>query len=177
MQHLLFCQLVIFLPLFSKGYDITILDKDSYRVKEASTFGFRVHFGDGTRRDILRAVGIEGYEAVIVCTDQRQVTNTIVDLIKTSSPAAKIYARSYDRFHSLELYDKAVDYSVRETFESALVLGKHILMGLGSSEELVDEHIADIRRRDKERLMEQAKGDYHSGMDRIHRKPVRPEPL
>ncbi len=97
----------------------------------------------------MRAVGIEGYEAVIVCTDQRQVTSTIVDLIKTSSPAAKIYARSYDRFHSLELYDKAVDYSVRETFESALVLGKHILMGLGSSEELVDEHIADIRRRDK----------------------------
>lgn len=164
-------------PLFSKGYDITILDNDPHRVKEASTFGFKVHFGDGARRDILKAAAIEKYEAVIVCTDQKVVTSSIVDLVKTCNPETKIYARSYDRVHSLELYDKAVDYSVRETFESALALGKHILMELGSSEELVNEHIADIRRRDKERLMEQAKGDYHSGMDRIHRKPVRPEPL
>lgn len=164
-------------PLFSNGYDITILDNDSHRVKDAGSFGFRVHYGDGTRRDILRAVGIESFEAIAVCTDNKDITNKIVDQIQSANSTAKIFARSYDRMHSIQLYDKKVEYSVRETFESALVLGKQVLIGLGASEDDADDHVADIRQRDKERLMEQAKGDYHSGSDRIHRKPVRPEPL
>ncbi|WP_223668806.1 cation:proton antiporter domain-containing protein [Kangiella shandongensis] len=168
---------IISQPLFSKGFDVTILDNDTQRVKDAGSFGFRVHFGDGTRRDILKAAGIQSFEAVIVCTDKKETTNSIVDLVKSVNPQTKIFARSYDRVHSLELYDKQVDYSVRETFESALVLGKRTLIGLGVSESLADEHIKDIRLRDKERLIEQAKGDLRAGMDKIHRRAVKPEPI
>lgn len=164
-------------PLFSKGYDVTILDNDAHRVKDAGSFGFRVHFGDGTRRDILRAAGVEGFQAVLVCTDDKSTTNKVIDLVNQMNPAAKIFARSYDRIHSAELFDKKIDYSVRETFESALVLGKQTLIGLGATDESADEHIADIRKRDKERLLEQVKGDSKSGISRIHREPVKPEPI
>ena len=164
-------------PLFSKGYEVTILDNDANRVKDAGSFGFRVHYGDGTRRDILRVARIEGFQAVIVCTDNQSTTNKIIDLVNQANPAAKVFARSYDRTHSVELFAKKVDYSVRETFESALMLGKQTLIGLGASEEAANEHIADIRQRDKDRLMEQVKGDSMSGITRMHRQPVKPEPI
>ncbi|GAA0212190.1 monovalent cation:proton antiporter-2 (CPA2) family protein [Kangiella japonica] len=168
---------VVSQPLFSKGYDITILDNDADRVRDAATFGFRIHFGDGRRRDILKAAGISRFNAVIICTDAPSTTNHIIEKIQASNPNAKIFARSYDRIHSVELYSKDISFSVRETFDSALELSKQVLIGVGVDENEALDHINDIRRRDKERLMEQVKGDRYSGKDRVHIKAVKPEPL
>lgn len=168
---------VVSQPLFAEGMSITILDNDSDRVEEAKKFGFKVFYGDGRRRDILRASGIKKVQSVMVVTDNRLTNSTIVDLVKHENPKAKIYVRSFDRLHSIELYRKEIDYSVRETFESALILSQRALQGMGIDKETAKAVVADIRTRDRNRLIEQVKGDMFSGQQHILNKPIKPEPL
>ena len=84
--------------------------------------------------------------------------------------------RSYDRGHALELIRAGVDYQIRETVESACLMGAEGLRALGFADVDIEETAADIRQRDNERLSEQVQGDIMSGLDRMHTQPV-PEPL
>ncbi|WP_421707835.1 cation:proton antiporter [Algihabitans sp.] len=164
-------------PLFAEGVEVTILDNDADRVLDAQRFGFRVHYGDGRRRDVLRAAGAADADLIAVCVDDPETADQIVALVKAEFAQAKLYVRSYDRRHSIRLRQAEVDYSVRETFESALRLAEKVLLALGTSEERVVGTIADVRERDLDRLQQQADGGLHSGLERLHVAPVRPEPL
>ena len=50
-------------PLLEK-YNVTLLDHDANRIREAKRFGARVHFGDGTRPEVLQAAGAIAPEPV-----------------------------------------------------------------------------------------------------------------
>lgn len=164
-------------PLFASGIDVTILDHNVDRINEANTFGFRVHYGDGRRRDILRTAGINKIDAVAVCTDNPETTNHIVAEIKQENPTIKVYVRSRDRHHSIRLFELGPEYSVRETFESALLLSKHLLIGLGTGEPQAQDLISDIRAKDLLRLKAQVSEGFHAGNEHLHVTAVKPEPL
>ena len=121
-------------------------------MRQAARFGFRIYFGDGTRRDVLRAAGAEQAAIICVCVDKADVANRIVDLVMHEFPAAKVYVRSWDRGHTLELLAKGVDYELRETYESALAFGAETLRGIGFTADEADEVVAEVRRRDADRL-------------------------
>ena len=104
-------------------------------------------------------------------------SDQIVALVKAEFAQAKLYLRAYDRRHSIRLRQAEVDYSVRETFESALRLAEKVLLAHGTPEEKVVGTIADVRERDLDRLQQQAEGGLQSGLERLHVAPVRPEPL
>lgn len=163
--------------LLASGRDVTILDDSPDRVRQASTFGFRIYFGDGTRLDMLRAAGIERAKIVAVCTHRKEITDKIVDLIRSEYPDVRLFVRSYDRIHSLELRARDVEYEVRETLESGLLFGRRTLEGLGATEDEAYEIGEDIRRRDEERLRLQAQEGILAGRELIHKRPVKPEPL
>jgi CPA2 family monovalent cation:H+ antiporter-2 len=163
--------------LLASGRDVTIIDDSADRVRQAAAFGFRIYFGDGTRLDVLRAAGIEKAKIVAVCTHKKETTNKIVELIQSECPEMRIYARSYDRVHSIELRGRDVEYELRETLESGLLFGRRTLEGLGVSEDEAYEIGEDIRRRDEERLKLQAQEGIMAGRDLMHQRPVKPEPL
>jgi len=163
--------------LLSGGRDVTVIESSAERVRTVEKFGFRIYFGDGTRRDVLEAAGIRRAKIVAVCTNRRETTDRIVDLIQSSFPHAKLYVRSYDRTHTLGLRAKGVDYELRETFESGLTFGRKALEGLGVEEELAREIMDDVRHRDEERLAIQAVEGIYAGSDKLRTRPVNPEPL
>ena len=163
--------------LLASGRDVTIIDDSADRVRQAAAFGFRIYFGDGTRLDVLRAAGIEKAKIVAVCTHKKEITTKIVELIQSECPDMRIYARSYDRIHSIELRSRDVEYELRETLESGLLFGRRTLEGLGVSEDDAYEIGEDIRRRDEERLKLQAQEGIQAGRDLMHNRPVKPEPL
>jgi glutathione-regulated potassium-efflux system protein KefB len=45
--------------LLAQGIEISLIDNDPDRIREAERFGFKVYFGDGARLDILRQSGAE----------------------------------------------------------------------------------------------------------------------
>jgi glutathione-regulated potassium-efflux system protein KefB len=162
--------------LLASGVKLSVIDKDPVRIRDAQRYGFKVFFGEGTRLDTLRHSGAGEADAIMVCIDDRQAAMHIVKLAQGEFPQARLLVRSYDREHAVELIRAGVDYQIRETVESAYLMGAEGLRALGYAPADVEEAASDIRRRDAERLSEQVQGDPMSGLDRIHF-PIIPEPL
>lgn len=134
------------------GAEITIIDADPQLAREAEHFGFKVYYGDGTRLDILHAAGAEDAKVILVCVDEASAATLIVEQCKHAFPQARVIARSFDRGHAAELVKAGADVQVRETFESAMVMGREALLALGTEPMAVDALVADMRRRDAERF-------------------------
>jgi CPA2 family monovalent cation:H+ antiporter-2 len=163
--------------LLAGGREVTVIDFSADRIRQASTFGFRIYFGDGTRKDVLRSAGIDHAKIVVVCTQKREITDKIVELVQDEYPHARLFVRSYDRIHSIELRNRNVDYELRETLESGLLFGRRTLEALGVSETDAYEIGEDIRRRDEQRLVLQVTEGLQAGRDMLFSQPVKPEPL
>ncbi len=162
--------------LLARGVEVSVIENDPNRIREAGRFGFKVYYGDGTRLDILRASGAGEAQAIMICVDDRKVATTIAGLALQAFPNAKVLARSFDRGHAIELIRAGVDFEIRETVESAFAMGAEGLRSLGHDDEVVADVLADVRRRDALRLTEQVQGDLMSGRDKMLVPPV-PEPL
>ncbi len=165
--------------LLAAGFGITVIDKDVELIKTAAKFGRRVYYGDGARLDVLRAAGADTAEIICVCVDDREAAIRIVEIAKANFPLARVFVRSYDRIHSIELINLKVDYFIRETMESALVFGNAVLQELGVSVEHAQDVIEDLRRRDLARLMKQQAEGIMAGVDLLNvaGKKLTPEPL
>ncbi len=164
--------------LLSQGVDVTAIDDDSEMIDAAGRFGFKLYYGDGGRLDVLRAAGAERVKMIAVCVSNIERVNRIVDLINEQFPDTKLYVRSYDRGHTLDLIKKGVNFELRETFKSALAFGRAALEGLGVDAERAQAVEEEVRRRDLERLALQQAGGLLAGVDKLLNKPKPiPEPL
>ena len=162
--------------LLAEGIDVTAIDNDPEMLESVARFGFKVYYGDGTRLDVLRAAGASEARLIAVCIDNPEAASRIVDLVRAECPAAKLYVRSFDRRHTLQLIAKGVDFELRETYESALVFGRNTLEGLGFDPGRAAAVETFVRRRDLERLaLQQAEG-LSAGLDLLHARMVH-EPL
>lgn len=158
--------------LLASGIDVTAIDLDSDMIQVAARFGFKVYYGDGTRLDVLRAAGLDKARLIAICIDDQESSNKIVDLTKAEFPGTKIFARSYDRGHTLQLLAKNVDYEIRETFESAMRFGQKTLEAMGIDADRVAIVEDFIRTRDRDRIaIQQAEGIY-AGIDLLRKRPT-----
>lgn len=167
-----FGQIASQIPL-SQGIALSVIDKDPDRIRDAGRYGFKVFFGDGTRLDTLRHSGAGEADAIMICVDDPKAAMKIVELAQQEFTQAKLLVRSYDRGHAVDLIRAGVDYQIRETVESAYLMGAEGLRALGYGEADVEDAANDIRRRDAERLSEQVHGDIMSGSNRLLLQPVR----
>jgi glutathione-regulated potassium-efflux system protein KefB len=158
--------------LLAEDIDVTTIDKDPEMIQQAGRFGFKVYYGDGTRLDVLRAAGTGKVRLVAICVDDREAASRIVELVQIDFPGVKIYVRSFDRRHSLQLIGLGVDFELRETYESALVFGRKTLEALGLEPERAAAVEEFIRGRDLDRLaLQQAEG-ITAGLDLLRSRMV-----
>jgi voltage-gated potassium channel Kch len=140
-------------------------------IQVAGRFGFKVYYGDGTRLDVLRAAGLDKARLIAICVDKQEDSNRIVDLTQAEFPGTKIFARSYDRGHTLQLLARNVDYELRETFESANKFGRKTLEAIGIDPDRAAIVEDFIRTRDRDRIaIQQAEGIY-AGIDLLRQRP------
>jgi monovalent cation:proton antiporter-2 (CPA2) family protein len=164
--------------LLAAGLDVTVIDKNVERIRQATRFGFKVFYGDGARLDVLRAAGAGRAAVIAILIDDKAAAVRVAEMARTEFPEAKIYARAYDRVHSIELLEKGVDFELRETFESALIFGAAVVAELDGDDARSQELIDHTRQRDVDRLRAQREeGRVQAGGDYVYREPVRPEPL
>jgi CPA2 family monovalent cation:H+ antiporter-2 len=164
--------------LLLEGTEVTAIDNDLEMIEAAEKFGFKVYFGDGARLDVLRAAGANRASLICICVEKKETATHIAEIARAAFPLAKLYARSYDRVHALELLERGVDYQIRETYESAIEFGREALAGLELGSERIDELENDVRERDRARFVLQQQGDALFGREHLATRPVpRPEPL
>ncbi|MEO3470723.1 monovalent cation:proton antiporter-2 (CPA2) family protein [Roseomonas sp. CAU 1739] len=138
--------------MLTRQCSISVIDTDPEMVREANAYGFKVHYGDGTRLDILHAAGAGRARMILLCVDDRDTALRILHLLKDEFRGIPVLARAFDREHAMRMLAAGAEEVVRETFESALSLGREALIRLGNADAEADEVIATQRRRDAERF-------------------------
>ena len=167
---------VVTQALLARRVELSLIETDVEMIRVAGSFGMKVHYGDGTRLDVLRTSGAATAEAILVCVDKPEVADRIVELCRSEFPLVKLYVRSFDRGHALRLIQAGVDYQIRETFESALAFGNAVLCGLGFDRDDVREAIEDVRERDRQRVELELVGGLEAGRKLIRGNITTPEP-
>lgn len=162
--------------LLGRCVELSLIESDVDMIRAAGNFGFKVHYGDGTRLDVLHASGAATAEAILVCVDKPEAADKIVELCQSEFPLAKLYVRSFDRGHSLRLIKAGVEFQIRETFESALAFSEAVLTGLGIDEETAREAIHDVRERDEQRVELELVGGMEAGRKLLRGNVETPEP-
>jgi len=117
--------------LFSSGIKATVLDHDPDQVDVMRRFDFRVYYGDATRLDLLHAAGAERAELLVVAIDEPDTSVRLVEAVQEHFPKLQIVARARDVAHWQRLRSRGVSVVERETFESALLVGRRSLERLG----------------------------------------------
>jgi glutathione-regulated potassium-efflux system protein KefB len=167
---------VVSQSLLARGVDVSLIETDVEMIRAAGSFGFKVYYGDGTRLDVLHASGAGRAEIILVCVDKPDVADRVVALCKAEFPHAKLFARAFDRGHSLRLVKAGVDYQIRETFESALAFGGAVMRELGFSDVEIAETIEDVRDRDAARFELQITGGIQAGKSLVRTNGETPQP-
>ncbi|MBS7544981.1 monovalent cation:proton antiporter-2 (CPA2) family protein [Ancylobacter oerskovii] len=139
-------------PLLAAGCSVSLIEADPELIRDSRDFGFKVYYGDGTRLDILHAAGAHDARLIIVAVNDGATAVKITELIKAEFPLVPVLARAIDRENAAELIHVGADFQIRETFESALVMGGQALAMMDVEETERARIIADVRRRDAERL-------------------------
>ncbi|MFK4809675.1 monovalent cation:proton antiporter-2 (CPA2) family protein [Devosia sp. ZW T5_3] len=145
-------------PLLAMHHSVSIIDNDTEMVRVAAQIGFKVYYGDGTRLDILHAAGAGTADVILICTDKKEQTTRIAELLRDEFPLVRVMARAFDRGHAMELIKVGVEYQLREMFESALTFGGDVIKMLGASEEEAAEVVEGVRDRDRQRFEMQLAG-------------------
>ena len=101
---------------------------------------------------MLHASGAGKVRAIAVCVDKPDDALKIAELVRAQFPLARLLVRAFDRGHALKLIDLGVDYQIRETLESALQFSEAALLALDVDPAEAAETVAEVRRRDAERL-------------------------
>jgi glutathione-regulated potassium-efflux system ancillary protein KefC len=110
---------------------LTVLDHDPDQIETLRRFGFQVFYGDATRIDLLHAAGAAKARALVVAIDDIEDSIALVDAVREAYPDLPILARARNVTHLYRLQDRGVTIIERETFESALMLGRRALEQLG----------------------------------------------
>ena len=131
--------------LENEGYQYIALDLDPVRVREALEAGDNVYYGDGTRQQILKAVGIEKARLLVIAFDSPVSTFKILEQAQKLRPDIHILVRSRDEAHLEEFLDAGATEVVPETTEASLMLGAHMLFLLDTPLSKIFKVTQDIR--------------------------------
>jgi glutathione-regulated potassium-efflux system ancillary protein KefC len=142
--------------LFSTGVRVTVLDHDAEQVDAARQFGWRVHYGDATRLDLLRVAGAGTAKVLVVAIDDVEQHLKLVDLAREHFPNLTIVARARDARHWTQLYQRGVRLIERETLDAALLSGRSVLELLGAEPHRARHLAQRFRRHSVEQLVKMA---------------------
>ncbi|WP_168386178.1 glutathione-regulated potassium-efflux system protein KefB [Erwinia amylovora] len=110
---------------------ITVLERDISAVSLMRRYGYKVYYGDATQLELLRAAGAETAQSLVITCNGPEDAMAIVHLCQQHFPHLHILARARGRVEAHELLQAGVTQFSRETFSSALELGRKTLMSLG----------------------------------------------
>lgn len=140
--------------LMANNKRITVLERDISAVSLMRKYGYKVYYGDATELELLRAAGAASAQAIVITCNEPEDVMTIVHLCQQHFPQLQIQARARGRVEAHELLQAGVTQFSRETFSSALELGRKTLMSLGMHPHQAHRAQQHFRRLDMRMLRE-----------------------
>ena len=140
--------------LMANNKRITVLERDISVVSLMRKYGYKVYYGDATELELLRAAGAASAQSIVITCNEPEDVMTIVHLCQQHFPQLQIQARARGRVEAHELLQAGVTQFSRETFSSALELGRKTLMSLGMHPHQAHRAQQHFRRLDMRMLRE-----------------------
>ncbi|HDL6534626.1 TPA: glutathione-regulated potassium-efflux system protein KefB [Yersinia enterocolitica] len=154
--------------LMANKMRITVLERDVSAVSVMRKYGYKVYYGDATELELLRAAGAEKAKAIVITCNEPEDTMTLVHLCQQHFPNLHILARARGRVEAHELLQNGVKDFTRETFSSALELGRKTLLGLGMHPHQAYRAQQHFRRLDM-RMLRELVPQHHGDVAQISR--------
>ncbi|SFU17062.1 Kef-type potassium/proton antiporter, CPA2 family [Kosakonia arachidis] len=117
--------------LMANKMRITVLERDISVVNLMRKYGYKVYYGDATQVELLRSAGAESAQSIVITCNDPLDTMKLVEICQQHFPHLAILARARGRVEAHELLLAGVTQFSRETFSSALELGRKALISLG----------------------------------------------
>jgi len=117
--------------LHVNGIAATVLEHDAEAIETLRRFGFRVHYGDATRLDLLRVAGAARAKVLVVAVDGIEPSLEVVDVARAHFPNLTIVARARNVQHWYQLNERGVRFIERETLDSALMSARSVMEAMG----------------------------------------------
>ncbi len=140
--------------LMANNKRITVLERDISAVSLMRKYGYKVYYGDATELELLRAAGAENAQSIVITCNDPEDSMSIVHLCQQHFPQLEILARARGRVEAHELLQAGVTLFSRETFSSALELGRKTLISLGMHPHQAQRAQQHFRRLDMRMLRE-----------------------
>ncbi|EFY3290143.1 glutathione-regulated potassium-efflux system protein KefB [Shigella flexneri] len=140
--------------LMANKMRITVLERDISAVNLMRKYGYKVYYGDATQVDLLRSAGAEAAESIVITCNEPEDTMKLVEICQQHFPHLHILARARGRVEAHELLQAGVTQFSRETFSSALELGRKTLVTLGMHPHQAQRAQLHFRRLDMRMLRE-----------------------
>jgi len=140
--------------LMANKMRVTVLERDISAVNLMRKYGYKVYYGDATQVELLRSAGAEAAESIVITCNDPEDTLKLVEICQQHFPHLHILARARGRVEAHELLQAGVKYFTRETFSSALELGRKALVTLGMHPHQAQRAQLHFRRLDMRMLRE-----------------------
>ena len=128
------------------GINPMIIETNVDAVLELQQRGQQALFGDATRKDILRAAGLESAAYVIVTVPHAEVSLRIVQAAREVAPVARILTRA-EYINDSEAFRRAGAAIIRyDEAEAAAALAEALLQDIDVPTEEIDTFVGRIRR-------------------------------
>ncbi|AOY01307.1 monovalent cation:proton antiporter family protein [Jeongeupia sp. USM3] len=131
--------------LSEEGIPFFALDLDPEKVREATTAGESVVFGDAAKREVLMAAGLMRARALVVSYADTHSAMKILELAHQIRPELPVIVRTYDETDIDKLKNAGATEVVAEILEGSLMLASHTLMMLGVPLNTVLKRIRRVR--------------------------------
>ncbi len=120
------------------------VERDTRLVETARREGGAVFFGDASRAELLKKLGLEQARALVCTMDAPETAEAVTAAARSLRPDLTIVVRARDARHARRLYDLGATDAVPETVEASLQLSEATLVDIGIPMGLV---IASIHER------------------------------
>jgi K+:H+ antiporter len=107
------------------------VDNDADAVARQRARGRPVYYGDLTRAELLRRLGLDSVRALVVTMNDRGAVDALVAAARRERPDLLIVARARDAEHAAHLYAVGATDAVPETIEASLQLAEAVLVDVG----------------------------------------------
>lgn len=109
----------------------TIIDNNPHNIEYLKKFGYKVYYGDMTRKEMLESAGAAKARVLVIAMGERIQIDKLVAIAQKHYPHLKLVVRATDVAHALALQNTGVEAHRQETFDAAIQLGSSTLTALG----------------------------------------------
>jgi monovalent cation:H+ antiporter-2, CPA2 family len=139
------------------GLSFAIVDANPTVAEKARAQGLEAWWGDASRMDFLKRIGLSRARSVVVTVSNASFTDAVVKAVREARADISIIARARDAVHAERLYDLGATNAVPETIEASLQLAEDTLVDLGVPMGKVIASIHDKRDQFRQRFAVQVR--------------------